>query len=106
MKKTFTQLLVNFLFKYALKIMPEDRSDWVQAIKNESEYLSSDFQALIWALACVKTATAERVKIMKTGTLRVSKIVLSVEVLCCFLPVSFFVFYTVYEFYKNTKLKI
>lgn len=100
MKKTIIQILVNILFKCASKIMPENRSDWIKAMKVETEYLSSDVQALIWALACVKTATTERVKIMKTGTLRVSRFVLSLEVLCCFIPVSIVLTDLIYTAFK------
>ena len=69
--------------------MPENRSEWTRAMKNESRYLSNDLQALLWVSGCVKTATIERINTMKSGSLRVSRFVLSIEMLCCFIPVSF-----------------
>lgn len=89
MKTSIIRSFVNFLLQYALLIMPEKRADWVQAMKNESQYLSNDFQALLWVIGCVKTATIERINMMKTGSLRVSKFVLSIELLSSFIPVSF-----------------
>mgnify|MGYP003112657227 FL=1 len=88
MNRPFFHTLVNYIIGLAIKIMPTKRSDWALAMMAESKYLSNDLQALGWALGCLKTATMERIKMMKTGTLRVSKTILSLEVFCCFIPVS------------------
>ena len=84
MNRPFFHTLVNYIIGLAIKIMPTKRSDWALAMMAESKYLSNDLQALGWALGCLKTATMERIKMMKTGTLRVSKTILSLEVFCCF----------------------
>lgn len=97
MKKPIIRIFINFLLECVLKIMPENRSVWGQAMKVEIQNQTDDIQALKWALGCLKTSTMERIKTMKTGTLRVSKTVLSLEVVCCFIPVSFVFAQLIYE---------
>lgn len=81
--------LMIVLLRLALKIMPPNRREWGRAMLYETLHQTSEFQALLWALGCLKTAMLERIRMMKTGTLCVSKTVLALEIVCCFLPVSF-----------------
>jgi hypothetical protein len=53
----------------------------------EFEYVSAG-ERLPWALGCLAAAINERFKLMQTGTLRISRVVLSIELLVCFLPLS------------------
>jgi hypothetical protein len=54
-------------------------------MQSEIEHLPNDRDALRWALGCVVASYAERINDMTFGTLRVSRWVLGLEMIMCFL---------------------
>jgi hypothetical protein len=78
------------LVAHAARTLPHHRADWAHAIRNEIQHISGDREALAWALGCVLASFAERMNAMSTRALHVSGWVLSLEMLICFVPLTFF----------------
>jgi len=76
------------LAAHAGKASPRNRVEWDRAMRNEMHYISGDRTALRWALGCVFTSYAERIITMLDSSTRISRWVLSLEMLCCFTPVT------------------
>ncbi len=77
------------LVAHAQKVLPRHRADWARAMHHEVEHIPGHSGALAWALGCVVASYMERAKTMITGDARVSRWVLSLEMLCCFVPLTF-----------------
>lgn len=77
------------LVAHAQKVLPRNRADWARAMHHEVEHISGDPVALAWALGCVVASYMERAKTMISSDARVSRWVLSFEMLCCFVPLTF-----------------
>ena len=76
------------LTSHAGKAMPDSRSEWAPAASNELDAIAGDYAALCWALGAVSTSYKERVKIMRIGNSRISRWILGLEMLICFLPLT------------------
>lgn len=59
-------------------------------MRSELEYISSDYAALQWALGVYVASCLERARVMSTDSLRLSRWLLSLEMLLCFAPLTFF----------------
>lgn len=81
--------LAMHLVAHAQKVLPRNRADWARAMRHEVEHISGDPVALAWALGCVAASYMERAKTMISSDARVSRWVLSFEMLCCFVPLTF-----------------
>jgi len=77
------------LVAHAVNVLPGDRSEWAQAMRHELDHIPNSITALRWALGCVFACYLERMTVMKTGDFRISRVVLSLEMLMCFGPTSF-----------------
>jgi len=74
------------LARHAATVMPESRGEWAAAVTNELHAIPADYAALSWAVGAVTTSYKERVRMMSIGSLRISRWMLAVESLICFLP--------------------
>jgi hypothetical protein len=77
------------LVAHAQKVLPRNRVDWARAMHHEVEHISGDPVAFAWAMGCVAASYMERAKTMISSDARVSRWVLSFEMLCCFVPLTF-----------------
>ena len=75
------------LLKLACRLMPPERREWAEAMKAELPYLPRE-AALSWAAGCVVAALKQRFALMNTGSFRVHRWVLLVEILGCFGPAT------------------
>jgi len=76
------------LARHAATVMPESRGEWAAAVSSELHAIPADYAALRWALGSVTTSYKERVRMMSVGSLRISRWMLALESLICFLPVT------------------
>lgn len=77
--------LAQLLVAHAANVLPRDCAQWGRAMCSEIDYLQSSSAALQWALGCVLASYTERISHMTFGTLRVSRWVLGLEMIMCFL---------------------
>ena len=87
--ESWLRIFAKRLVIHAVKVLPTDRSEWAQAMSCEIDHLSDDRNAVGWALGCLLACYIERMTVMKTGDFRISRMVLSLEMLMCFGPISF-----------------
>jgi hypothetical protein len=80
--------LAVLLAAHAEKALPPCRADWAKAMRNEIHHISGNGAALIWALGCVFASYRERVRAMIDTNPRISRWVLVLEMLCCFIPLT------------------
>ena len=85
---TFARRVAEQLAAHARNVMPRERGDWARAMRNEIEHVPHDRQALLWAIGCVVASYLERSRTMEVGTFRISRLVLAVEALVCFFPLT------------------
>lgn len=83
-EESLIRRMAILLVSHAAKVLPPKREEWARAMVNEIDFLTEDRIALKWAIGCVYTSYWERVADMSVGTLRVSRAVLTVEMLMCF----------------------
>lgn len=79
--------LAGFLMALAGRLAPRDRRDWSEAMRSEFDYLPVPAR-LRWAFGCVIAAAKLRLVPMQTGSLRINRWVLLVEMLACFAPTT------------------
>lgn len=83
-----TQRAARRLIKHAATVAPGERAEWAQAMTNELDYLSPDLSAVGWALGCLWACYAERIRAMVRSLDSLPRWVLVVEMVVCFLPLS------------------
>ena len=83
--RTIARRLAQGLGAHAAALLPRHRNNFAAAMRNEIEHLSHDRHALFWALGCVIAGYVERISDMTFGTLRISRWVLGLEMIMCFL---------------------
>jgi hypothetical protein len=76
------------LMKHAVRVSPQERAEWAQAMATELEYLPPDLQAVRWALGCVSASYIERMNPMLRSLAALPRPVLAMEMLICFLPLT------------------
>lgn len=79
--------LISQCLRLAAALMGKDGSEWSRAMSAELNHVPAD-QRLVWALGCVIAALKWRFETMRSGNLRVSKGVLLLELVVCFLPIT------------------
>ena len=84
------------LMKHAAMVAPGERAEWVQGMANELDYLSSDLYAVQWAVGCIFVTYSERMRAMVRSLEPLSRWMLALEMLICFLPLTL-VFLTVVQ---------
>ena len=82
--ESFSKVIARHLVNHAVHVMPGDRREWAQAMRNEINHLPIGMNAIRWAIGCVIASHKERMAVMKLGNLKVSRLVLSFEMLMCF----------------------
>lgn len=83
-KKSLFWRMAKLLVIHASKVLPPERENWSQAMCSEIDHLPDNSVALRWAIGCVFTSYMERITKMKIGNLRVSGVILTIEMLLCF----------------------
>lgn len=80
--------LTLVLMRCVNEVLPASRDDWAKAMRAELDHLQDDQDALAWAMGCLVAASKERMVIMVTGNLKVSRWILLPEMLLCFVPLT------------------
>src|SRR5262245_21200828 len=75
--------LARALLAIAQRVVPAGRREWADAMCAEFHYLPRN-AALHWAIGCLVAAIKSRFAPMNTGTFRINRWVMLVEVLGCF----------------------
>ena len=75
------------LMRISALSLPPRRRDWAAAMRSEYEHIHADRQAFNWAAGCLLVSLKERM-IMIKGDLRVSRWLLTPEMLLCFVPLT------------------
>ena len=77
------------LLLLACRIMPGNQSEWAKAMLTEFYYLENKCNALPWAAGCVIAAIIVRLDLMIIGNLKISRWLLAIEMIFCFIPLTF-----------------
>src|SRR5271154_7376636 len=80
--------LSRALRRHALRSCPPPRLELIRAAANELDYVASPTESLIWSIGIVKASYRERLRSMSIASPHISKPVLLLEALICFLPAS------------------
>jgi hypothetical protein len=80
--------LISLCLRLATALMSKDDREWSQAMHAELDRVPDD-DRLIWALGCVIAAIERRFDTMRAGNLQVSRGVLLLELMVCFVPITF-----------------
>ncbi|WP_129777577.1 hypothetical protein [Peristeroidobacter soli] len=79
--------LISLCLRLTSALMGKDGSEWSRAMYVELNHVPHD-DRLSWALGCVIAGMKWRIETMRSGNLRVSRGVLFLELLLCFLPIT------------------
>jgi hypothetical protein len=77
------------LAAHAAKVLPPERGEWSNAMVSEVSHLSSAGAAIRWSIGCIFAAYIERIRTMARPIGHLSPWVLGLEMLICFVPVTF-----------------
>lgn len=83
-----TRRIAIALLKLASKMLPPARREWARDMRGELDVVKSDHAALSWAFGCVLASIQERVLAMMNLSGRISRPVLMLEWLMCFVPLT------------------
>jgi len=76
------------LMRLAARLLPPVRAAWARAMLAEIYHLNGDTQALTWAVGCIAASLTMRIEAMIIGNLKISRWVLTPELLFCFTPLT------------------
>lgn len=76
--------LANICMRLALQLLPAQRQNWGRAMFGDFHHLTDDRKAILWAAGCVLASLKMQVLDVITGTLKVSRWLLGVEMIFCF----------------------
>lgn len=76
------------LVGHALRACPPGRAKWIAAAANEIDSITSSYEIFTWSLGTVWASYKERFCAMSITQPQVPKLLLTLEVLTCFLPSS------------------
>lgn len=76
------------LLNVAGRILPPSRRAWARDMRAEIDFIESDFAALNWAVGCVLASVRERGADMLQTDGQISRWVLVLEWLTCFVPLT------------------
>ncbi|MFC4313126.1 hypothetical protein ACFPN2_28870 [Steroidobacter flavus] len=79
--------LISLCLRLAAALMGKHGSEWSRAMNAELNHVPNN-DRLLWALGCVLAAVKWRFETMRSGNFQVSRGVLLLELLLCFLPIS------------------
>jgi hypothetical protein len=86
-KRTLARRIAQRLAASAAHALPDNRVEWARAMLNEIEHVPNDMAALKWAIGCLFAGYRERVEVVtigSIGSMRISRVVLTLEMLLCF----------------------
>ena len=84
-KEPLSQRMARRLTTHASCLLQKRRTDWAQAMRSELEYVPQGFAGFRWSIGCLFASYLERAKIVEFGSLKTTRIVLTLEMLLCFL---------------------
>ena len=79
--------MASVLMQASARLLPRPRQSWAAAMRCEYEHIATDRQAFTWAAGCLLVSFKERM-IMIKGDLKISRWLLTPEMLLCFLPLT------------------
>lgn len=85
---SFARSAATWIARHAGAVLLPHRPDWAKAMASEVDHLSSDSAAFHWAIGCLIASYRERIKITLTRNLYVSRWLMSLEMLVCFVPLT------------------
>jgi hypothetical protein len=83
MKSDFASVCI----RVATRLLRARHADWARAMRAELDHVDRSERAS-WAFGCLIAAIQQRLVSMQNGTLRISRSVLLLELLACFLPIT------------------
>jgi nitrate reductase gamma subunit len=96
MRRQRSLAVARSLARHAALVAPHSRAEWTTAMLSELEHLPAGASPTRWAVGCVVVAYAERMRVM-TRLLPVSRWILTIEMVLCFLPPSWLFAATVFS---------
>lgn len=78
----------SLCMRLAQWLLREQHAEWVRAMHAELSYLANEHERLRWAFGCLVAAIKQRIAPMDTGTFRISRRVMLIETLGCFVPLT------------------
>lgn len=79
--------LASICVRLAARLMGQQAGEWSQAMRAELDHVHAN-DRLSWAFGCLLAAIKQRFTSMRIGTLRVSRGILLLELVACFLPMT------------------
>lgn len=79
--------LASACLRLAAWLLGQQHQDWARAMRAELEHVDKTDRAG-WAFGCLIAAIHQRLVSMQNGTLRISRSVLLLEMILCFLPLT------------------
>jgi hypothetical protein len=86
-RRSFAWRIALGLAAHAAHILPLQRREWSSAMISEVDHLPSAGAAIRWAMGCIIAGYIERIR-MSRSLRHLSRWVLSLEMLLCFVPVT------------------
>jgi hypothetical protein len=87
-KDSVLRCISRVLVDHAASACPPGRAKWIAAATNELDSITSSYEVLTWSLGTVWASYKERFGAMSMSEPQVPKLLLTLEVLTCFLPSS------------------
>lgn len=87
-KEAFLRLLARALVGHAVRACPASRVKWVAAAANELDSITSSYESLVWSLGIIWVSYRARFCAMSISEPQLPRLLLTLEVLTCFLPSS------------------
>ncbi len=82
------KLAASLCMRLAQWLLLAQNAEWGRAMRAELSYLSNESDRLRWAFGCLVAAIKQRIVPMDTGTFRISRWVMLIETLGCFVPLT------------------
>lgn len=79
--------LASIYMRFAISLLRNQHEDWARAMSAELEHVDKS-DRVSWAFGCLLAAIKQRIVSMQSGTLRISRSVLFLELIVCFLPLT------------------
>lgn len=97
--------LASICVRLAARLMGRQASEWSQAMRAELDHVHAN-DRLGWAFGCLLAAIKQRFRSMRIGTLQVSRGILLLELVGCFLPMTIGWWDTVFGRYGLSQMNL
>lgn len=77
-----------FCLRLAEWLLRKQHAEWGRAMRAELSYFSNEHERLRWAFGCLIASIKQRTVPVDTGTFRISRWVMLIETLGCFVPLT------------------